>query len=178
MPSTHKIKARDLLEDIRSGLSDSELMEKFEMSLPALQSAFQQLIEARLITRKELRSRSESSSGDQPGDDTRRLPRNYLVIPLEIYDCNDAANKGVIRDLTEKGLGIFGIRSALDEVKRLIIPQSDLNAFAPVSFEARCRWTKKDEQGEYLSGFQIVSIEEQDLNTLRQLIEELSFGDS
>jgi len=153
-------------------------MEKFEMSLPALQSAFQQLLKAGLITRQELRNRSKSTNGEHPSDDTRRLPRNYLVIPIEVYDGNDASNKGVIRDLTEKGLGIFGVRSALDQVKRLVIPPSDLNMVGSVSFEAKCRWTKKDEQGEYLSGFQIVSIEEKDLDTLRKLIEELSFGDS
>lgn len=177
MPSNHKIKARDLLEDIRSGLSDDELMEKFEMSLRALQSAFEQLLKSGLISRRELRIRSAPSKETAASDDTRRLPRHYLVIPVEIYEEDAPSNKGVIRDLTEKGIGIIGMQAALDEVKRFIIPRTEMSEVDQVTFEARCRWTKRDDQGTHLCGFQIVSIEEEDLNALRHLIRELSLGD-
>lgn len=56
MPSVHKIKGRDLLNDIRSHMQDEELMEKYEMSVQALQRAFGQLLALGLITKKELHS--------------------------------------------------------------------------------------------------------------------------
>ena len=36
MPSTHKIKGRDILNDIRSRMTDEDLMERYEMSFQAL----------------------------------------------------------------------------------------------------------------------------------------------
>jgi hypothetical protein len=170
----HKIKARELLRDIRASLSDEELMDKFEISKQGLQTAFDQLIKAGFLTQKELRTRSGLAAPTGVHDSARTLPRFYLVVRVEIQDREDPANKGIIKDINEKGIGIVGIQAALDEVKDLVIPASDFTLEDDISFQAKCRWTKMTAQGKYVCGFQIVAIEDENLERLRQLIHELS----
>lgn len=53
-----RITARELLADIRKGLSDPTLMEKYKLSAQGLQSVFQKLLKAGVITQAELDSRT------------------------------------------------------------------------------------------------------------------------
>ena len=52
-----RIKARDAVRDIRSGMTDSELMEKYGLSAKGLQSVFLKLLEAKAITHAEMNQR-------------------------------------------------------------------------------------------------------------------------
>lgn len=56
-PPTRTIGAGRFLKDIRSGLDDEELMEKYRLSPRQLQGLFRELIEAGLVTPMELSSR-------------------------------------------------------------------------------------------------------------------------
>ena len=56
-PSKRKLKAREFLKDVKMGMSDNELMEKYLLTRRALQSALRQLIELRLATPLELSNR-------------------------------------------------------------------------------------------------------------------------
>jgi uncharacterized protein (DUF433 family) len=56
-PNKRKLKARDFLKDVKRGMSDNELMEKYLLTRRALQSALRQLIELRLATPLELSNR-------------------------------------------------------------------------------------------------------------------------
>ena len=51
------VDAKEALADIRSGLSDSELSEKYSLSAVGLQSLFSKLLAAGLITEAELSTR-------------------------------------------------------------------------------------------------------------------------
>lgn len=57
--SPRQVSAKALLDDIRSGAEDHELMNKYELSQRDLQSLFRQLINAGLVTALELASRLE-----------------------------------------------------------------------------------------------------------------------
>ena len=176
MPSVHKIKGRDILDDIRSGMTDEELMEKYEMSSQALERACSQLCATGLITREELLRRSTESAQADNTTTTSRLPRDYLVVQAPIYDAADPELKGVIRDLTEEGLGIIGIESSLDDTKTLVIPTDDSQRVDKIIFKAKCRWVKQDSEGGYVSGFRITDIAKEDLGKLRRLIRALNWG--
>ena len=52
-----KITAREVLKDIRSGASDSELMKKYSLSAQGLQSIFDKLLRAGVITKTEIEER-------------------------------------------------------------------------------------------------------------------------
>lgn len=164
MPSDHKIKARDIIADLRSGMTDTELMEKYEMSASALQMAFEQLIDMKLLKDHELYGRSVNVQ------ESLRLPRHYLVVKVPIRDVKSGAI-GTIRDITEKNMGIVGIGGALGEIKTFEIIPEGFEQVHPFLFNGKCRWTKRDEQGGYLSGYEITSISEESLEKLRKLIE-------
>ena len=176
MPSLHKIKGRDILNDIRSGMTDDELMEKYEMSSQALESARGQLCSSGLISREELLSRSTESAEGENTTVTSRLPRDYLVVQVPIYDVGDPETKGVIRDLTEKDVGIIGIEASLDDIKTLVILTDNGLRADKIIFKVKCRWVKKDSEGGYVSGFRITNITKENLGKLRRLIRELNWG--
>ena len=48
------IQARQFAEDIRSGMSDFELMEKYRLSAKGIQSAFSKLLDNGIVTVEEL----------------------------------------------------------------------------------------------------------------------------
>jgi len=52
-----EIQAKEILNDIRSGMDYSDLMTKYKLTLRGLDSAFQKLLAAGLISEKELNSR-------------------------------------------------------------------------------------------------------------------------
>jgi len=56
-----EIRAQDAIRDIREGLSDSEIMRKYMISAKGLESLFEQLIAAKLLTRAELDDRSSET---------------------------------------------------------------------------------------------------------------------
>lgn len=176
MASLHKIKGRDILNDIRSGMTDEELMEKYEMSSQALESAWGQLCSSGLISREDLLSRSTESAEGENTTATSRLPRDYLVVQVPIYDVGDPETKGVIRDLTEEGIGIIGIGARLDDVKTLVILTDNSRRVDKIVFGAKCRWVKKDSEDGYVSGFRITNITKENLGKLRRLIQELNWG--
>ena len=56
----HQLTAGELAQEVRDGVSDFELMEKYGLSSKGLQKAFRTLTEAGFIKEEELRSRSQS----------------------------------------------------------------------------------------------------------------------
>lgn len=60
MPTKPKISARDAVRDIRSGMTDSQLMEKYRLSAKGLQSLVLKLLQARAITAAEIEQRKEA----------------------------------------------------------------------------------------------------------------------
>jgi len=57
-PPTRKISAREAATDIKSGMSDFILMEKYTLSNKGLQSLFQKLVDASLVSKSELSNRT------------------------------------------------------------------------------------------------------------------------
>lgn len=55
------ISAKDLLKDIRSGLDDGQLMEKYQLSPVQLENIFGKLVDADFITVVELHERARLS---------------------------------------------------------------------------------------------------------------------
>lgn len=134
------------------------------MSGQALQSAFEQLINMKLLKEDELYGRSVDTK------ESFRLPRHYLVVRVPIYDVKNPGSVGSIRDITEKSMGIVGIGGTLGEIKTFEIGAETFDEVKPFLFNAKCRWTKKDEDGDYLSGYEITSISEESLEQLRKFI--------
>jgi len=178
MKPKRKIPAQELANDIRMGLSNSELMEKYHLSVAGLASIFKKLVDARVLEKNEVRRRME------PGDDTadldqmRKLPRCYPVVPIPVVDLSDMEQEGILRDLTEQGIQVEGIHAEVGQTKSLLVQADAFTGSVPFTVETCCKWFKPRSAGNSsLAGYEIISISEADLELLRATIELFAFCD-
>jgi hypothetical protein len=171
-----EIKAKDFVNDLRSGMSDSELRGKYNLSAQGLQSAFKKLLEAKAVRTSELFGRVSLQDDTVAIATTRLFPRDELDFPFPIYLCEGTrpTAKGVIKDITEKGLKVSGIEVKVDEVKTFAIPSDKFSQVDPFAFRAICRWV--DEDG--CTGFQITQISKRGSGELEKLIRFLTLKDA
>ena len=170
-----RINAKDMVEDIRSGMSSSQIMVKYKLSDRGLQRVFRKLLDAGWVTRDEC-------VAVLPDDDTsvtlqkiRTSPRRLPVLSVVLYDKNKPSVTGLLRDISERGLGVSGMQAQVDETKTLMVAPSDSLALAPFPVHVRCRWFKEAVDGSHCTaGFEITHAELSSLEALRELIEEVT----
>jgi hypothetical protein len=176
---SHKkiIQARDIVRDIRSGMTDAELMEKYGLSAKGLESAFQKLVQGRIVTVAEVYGKARSEVDTVIIDDLRSCPRHLLTVAVPIYECEKPARKGLLRDITDRGLGVAGLEARIGEVKCLVIPCRGFLDADHIWFEAECIWAKAGKTADqWAGGFQITKISKEDLQRLRELIQFLTLA--
>jgi hypothetical protein len=180
MPQKRKVKADDILRDLRAGMSDSELMTKYFLSSRGLQSILEKLLEANVLTKEQLLSFRRGIGGDDTVDvePARLFPRDLVEFPVPVYDSRNRHIKGTITDITEKGVGVRGIEVEVGETRMFVIPAADFTLVDSFAFEAQCRWVKREDvEGNLLAGFQITGISPDGLMQLRNLIRALTLYD-
>jgi hypothetical protein len=167
------IRAADIVRDIRSGMSDPELMAKYGLSPKGLQSAFTKLLNNRIVAVEELYGGRRRAGVDTVIiDDVRALPRHYLSVSVSIYEPNSPYRKGRLQDITERGLGVIGIEARIGEVKSFAIPCRNFLDVDNIWFEATCIWAEPGRaQEEWHAGFQITRINPENMAHLRELIQ-------
>jgi len=171
-----RMSEEDLVEDIRSGMTDSDLLKKYALSSDGLRRIFQTLIEAKAITAEELYGISPSAHDTVLIENMRELPRHYLAIAVDIYESVHPESRGLLSNITEKGMAITGMAARIGETKILVIPSGDFIEADSIALEARCQWAEEErDTGEGLAGFQITRISEKCLDDLRRLIQSLPF---
>jgi len=179
MALKRKIRAKEIVNDIRSGMTDSQLMEKHGLSSKGLQSIFKKLVDAKAIRLRELFKRTPNA-GDDTADVTsiRLIPRDFIEVPLPICDAEDPKNMGTITDVTENGLGIRGIRVQTGETKTLVFFSDRLFPVGPFALQAQCRWVKNGNgSGQMDSGFEITNISEAGSQQLKKIVEWVTLRD-
>jgi len=178
MNRKRKLSISEIVNDIRSGLTDAELMARYQLSSRGIQRAFEKLLEIGAITRAELENRNQLGDDSIFFESMREIPRNYLVVPIPVYDTGRSDQPaGRIRDLTEKGLGIVDIKTKVNEIRVFSVLPDDFVTVPAFSFEAVCRWLEKGEHESPVAGFEITTISDDSLVRLRQLITDLTFGE-
>jgi hypothetical protein len=166
------------VKDIRSGMSDSDLMKRYALSSDGLRRIFQTLIEGNTITADELYTTSPSVHDTVFVENMRELPRHYLAMAVDIYESKHPEIRGNPSNITEKGIAITGMAARIGETKALVISAGDFIEADSILFEAQCRWAREDrDTGEWLAGFEITRISEKCLEDLRGLIQSLPFLD-
>ena len=179
MALKRKIKAKEIVNDIRSGMTDSQLTEKHGLSSKGLQSIFKKLVDVKAIGPRELFNRAPNL-GDDTADVTsvRLIPRDFVEVPLPICDADDPKNVGTITDVTENGLGIRGIRVQTGETKTLVFFSDRLFPVGPFALQAQCRWVKDGNgSGQIDSGFEITNISEAGSQQLKKIVEWVTLRD-
>ena len=174
MSEKRTIKASDIVKDLREGLSDHELMEKYKLSIKGLESIFRKLEDSKTVKRSELYGRMQSFEDTVNLASMRKLPRNFLTLALRIYEHGHPSNEGELLDVNEKGVGVRGLEVKPDQTLGLVIVASGFVDIRDIRFEAVCRWRKQEQEGAWASGFEITSIPDEDLTNLRKIISGLA----
>lgn len=179
MPEKPHVNIRTIVNDIRAGMPDYELMAKYGLSVKGLQRAFEKLVEIKAIAKNEIEGRFPSAADSIYFESMRELPRHYVVIPIPIHELGRAPKEsGMLRDITEKGVGVIGIEAKVGENKVFAIYPNEFVSVSSFSFKAVCRWTEERGAEDSIAGFEITEISDDGLRELRQLIGELTFGQS
>jgi hypothetical protein len=175
-----RINVIDIVNDIHAGMSDRALMEKYTLSSKGLQSTFRKLVAGNHISENILDNRVYTGADTVQIVEMRQDPRNHPALAITIYESDRPSNKGVVYDITEKGVGTIGVESGPNEVKKLVVFAAECSEFSPFMMEAKCRWGTRDLPGRGLAtGFEITHISEQSLEQLRNLVSAcaISFGE-
>jgi hypothetical protein len=177
-PSKYKIPAKEIVADIREGLTSRQLCLKYRLSQKGLWSAFSKLVSAKLVTNEELQGHFVSSDGSVVRDGVRQWPRASTHGSLLVHDLDDLAEIYRIQDVSVTGLQVIGIKTYVGERKNFLISLAEVEGDPTTfTFEAECKWTgaKGDGSGP-AAGFRITSIGEEDFDKLQKLLRSLGCG--
>jgi hypothetical protein len=159
-----------ILEDMRSGLGDVPIMEKYQISPTVLLKIRQGL--TRIPTEPKENTAPVRSKTDEARK--RVLPRNHTYYRIPIRELKNPENVGTINDITNRGLQLQGIAAGVGEKLTLLVLADSFRVHTPFVFEAECRWTDPNAEGYGIAGFSITNISGPDLQELRKLIAELT----
>jgi hypothetical protein len=179
MGDKRQINGRDILNDLRSGMADSELQVKYNFSEKALQTILKKLVACKAISHSELYEISLSYRDRVDRITGRRYPRADLAVRVPIYDIGSGAI-GVLRDISETGLRVAGIESSVGQAKTFQIPIDMFMPAEPLLIVAECKWVEiKGGYKKYpVAGFEIIDLPERDRNTLQNFISVLLLSES
>jgi hypothetical protein len=110
-------------------------------------------------------------------ENRRRQKRKYMLFKIPAYDAQTRRFLGLVQDITEQGIQLFGVKIDVDATKTLIIQASDYIKSAPLYFDAVCKWSRKENpQGYHVSGFEITQIGDEARKNLIRLMEFVTLG--
>jgi hypothetical protein len=181
MALQREIRAKEILWDIRRGLTNAELMEKYKLTPKGLTSAFKKLVAARVLTEESIEGRWPYVLDPGPNfveTPTRQVTREKLDFPIPIYNSDDPSIRGVLSDVSESGLGVTGLSAREGEEMTLVVPVNDLFNADQFVVRAKCRWARGQGRAkEPHAGFQVAPESKPALDKLCRLIQSLTFED-
>jgi uncharacterized protein (DUF433 family) len=169
-PVSRKLNLLHVVADIRAGMSNADIMEKYKLSEEMLRQVSKKLLDARMT-----RSAAEEPETviEERSDflATGEFVRQEVDLDVPIYEAGRPENQGVVRDISEEGVGVAGIEAAVGDLKTLVILGDEFGEFSSLEFQAYCRWSYADAaDGTWLTGFAISKISKNDLEQLQKLV--------
>jgi len=169
--------AKKVADDVRAGVTDSQLMEKYRLSLDGLHRAFKMLLDGGFIDKGAYHSRLPKANQApffiEKRQGVRRVPR----FPVAVVDRADPTNVGRVKDVSGRGLAVIGMQASMGEDKSIAILGDDLGLVSPFEVRVECRWVSIGSGNtEPVAGFQIRAISERDLAWLREFLETIDLG--
>jgi PAS domain S-box-containing protein len=175
MATEKEFSTRNFVNDLRSGLGDSSLMDKYGLSPYGFLEALDTLIESNAISYAELQSILPLDKQEITYEEMRAYPRSPVREPILVYDMADPLSEGRIKNMSKGGLLIEGIRSKIGETKRFLILPKGFPSISSLTLEGECRWTStKAETGAFCGGFLILRISKMALFEIEKLLALLS----
>ena len=178
MSTKRKIKAIEIVSDIRLGMTNPQLMDKYKVSEANLSHIFKMLIDTHSIEQSEL----EQLLSPPPAklDISNGIPvhEHYMFRRLPIHDIKNPINKGIIADISERNLTISGVSANAGDTMEFFVHTDYFADVSPFAFEAQCQWASSAEDGNLYSSFDITSISKEGLNEIRRIVRALTVLDA
>lgn len=172
--------ADDVLQDLRTGMADTALMAKYQLSYTELRALYYQLfVSGRLLQQPPAEGillrpecRPKKIEVLELSSSRREIDRYRLYFDIPVYERERPEVVGSLCDITESGLGVAGVEAEPDELKILVVEGDTFCDVAPFEVEARCCWIEKDDETEEVrAGFEITDISVYDRKQLDKLID-------
>jgi hypothetical protein len=171
------IDTKELVTDIRSNLSDVELMEKYKLSSRGLQRVFAKLVDSGAVMEDDISGRRIAYDDSVTLQNVRGSIRALPILSIDIYEKENPQIIGRIRDLSEVGVGVRGLDAQVGELKSLVVVPDEFLEVEPFSFKAKCRWSSMIDQGKICNaGFEITDISAGSYIQLLDLLQLMTFS--
>jgi len=170
MSLKRNVRGRDMVDDIRAGMSDSDLMEKYKLSAAGLQSVFGKLVKAKAILPSEIFSRPDSTDDTVALEDWEQLPGSFTLDQVSISDQGNPRAECRLEDLTEKTFVVTGIEADVHEIKSFSVRADEFPDVSPFEFYGECLRTRSEIGGKHTAEFRITRIVEDAAAQLARLI--------
>ena len=175
MAAQKEIKAKEIVSEIASGVGDNELMDKYKLTFRGLQSVFKQLLDLKIVDAELLEERIVPQL-ETATTMIVRLPRTDIYVPIPVQDLSNPIMRGLVINISERGLGVKALRAEIDEVKALLVKPDAFLQLKPFALKAKCRWVKSsDDPKEILAGFEIIFIGPSELEEMQNLIQTVEY---
>lgn len=151
----------NVVQDLREGLGDIPVMEKYQISPDQLMEIKNQHWvmpgrPARLDKRERRNSR-----------------RQYLVLKIQVHELGNDGNCGIINDMTRRGIQLLGIEAEPGSEKTFAVVGDKAGAFRPFVFQGACQWAKNTPEG-VVTGYAITLLTGDDVQQARNLMRSLT----
>jgi hypothetical protein len=170
-PSIKSVKARTFVEDVRSGFTDADLMDKYRVSPSGLKRIYRKLVHTKAIGHNELCEISPYYRDASPKTERRALFRTEVTVPLQIRETGSSW-RGYVRDISERGLRVAGMSSEVGDRRHLGFIADVAGHEKTLNFEGMCRWTEiRGRDNKYIvAGYEITWIRDDTLRDLREFV--------
>jgi hypothetical protein len=170
-----KINGQAFINDIRAGMTDTELMLQYNLSSRMLQSLFRTLLNTKAITPAEIYERSPFEDTTIDVNTLSYSLEGYTIQTTSIYDVTQPEKIGHVTTLSERELRTEGITADFAQTKTFVLLSGKAAKIDPIFLKAKCRWCQKDEvTGDDVALFEIVHISQEHSRELRKLVRAFS----
>jgi len=164
-------RAHSIATDVKSGMSDAALIKKYQVSAEGLEKILKDLLRDRFLSLSDLDRSGDSRANDTVIVNVRKAPRNRPVLSINVHEEECSVGACALRDITEQGLAVTGIRTVPQKTSKLMILGDEFGEVVPFELEAECRWVGTDGPDEVpVAGFRITRISEADRGRLRDFV--------
>jgi hypothetical protein len=167
----------EMVKDIHAKMIESELMEKYHLTVAELKAVLEHLVETKALNRVELQRCPILNDNSVDSEPRRQWLRHRLAFLLPIYEADRPEVRGWVTDITEKGVGTTKIQGTVGEVKTYVIAPRRVGDIDQIVFAAECRWNSTEGRDQVpIAGFRITEISPDRLKQLRKLIRLITLG--
>jgi hypothetical protein len=160
-----------LIDDIRRGLTDSELMQKYQISAANLRRKILDFTRDNVVSSADIYWRPILYDTDVSEGERRAIPRYPLKLLLPVKEIGSLeSTPAFLIDISEKGGCVQGITAQPGAKVVLEIDPQGMVRANEIRLEIVFRWVESGADTEIMAGFEIVGCGERDLALLRELI--------